>query len=154
MLGGDAGGMIVNRPEVEVGTEAGEIAGIGRWVNTFALDDRQAEREGVGREGGVNVQVAEQYLFGRRAGHTEGLTCLGLCRRARGHNLFGQSRLARFSRTDVLAAASGKTERKAEVHQYAWGRYPDCSHAMMLLAACSRFQAGSPKAASEALARL
>jgi hypothetical protein len=61
--------VVVDAPEVERGAEAREVAGVGRRVCALPLDDRQAEEEGVARERGVHVEVAEQdLLVGHRAG--------------------------------------------------------------------------------------
>jgi hypothetical protein len=55
--------VIVDAPEVELGAEAREVAGIGGRARAGTLIHGQAEGEGVRREGGVDVQIAEQDLL-------------------------------------------------------------------------------------------
>ena len=63
--GGDAFGMVVDRPEVERRAIAGVIAGVGWWMGPFALQDREARHESIGGEGRVDMQIAEENLFFR-----------------------------------------------------------------------------------------
>ena len=46
----------------------GEVAGIGGGMGALALEERQAEHEGVAGPGGVDVQIPEQDLRGVRPG--------------------------------------------------------------------------------------
>ena len=59
----DALGVVVDRPEVERRAVTREVAGVRRRVRALAPDRRDAEHEGVERERGVDVQVAEQDLL-------------------------------------------------------------------------------------------
>ena len=57
-------GVIGDRPEVETGAIAREIAGAGDRMITGAAGDRQCPLEGVRRPGRVHVKIAKQDLFG------------------------------------------------------------------------------------------
>jgi len=60
--------MIVDGPEVEGGAEAGVVAGIAERMRPLALQHWQAPQEGIGREGGVDVEVAKEDLLGLSEG--------------------------------------------------------------------------------------
>ena len=60
---GDAFGMVVNGPEVQIRTVARKIAGICRRLQAAAPHDRQGHNEGVRGKGGVNVQITEDNLL-------------------------------------------------------------------------------------------
>jgi len=61
-------GVIIDGPEVETGTEAREVACIGRRVSPFALKKRKAEDESIARKGCVHVEVTEKDLLRAGAG--------------------------------------------------------------------------------------
>jgi hypothetical protein len=54
--------VIVDGPEIEIGTVASEVAGIRRGMQTTAASEWHRHDESVGRKGGMYVKVAEQDL--------------------------------------------------------------------------------------------
>ncbi len=56
-------GVIVDRPEVERRAVAREVAGVGGGMGALPLEHRQAHQEGIEREGGVCMQIAEEDLL-------------------------------------------------------------------------------------------
>jgi hypothetical protein len=78
-------GVLVDRPEVESGAVASEVAGVCRRVRPFSLEQRQAAAEGIERERRMHVQITEQDLLG-----VFGADVLGIAALARG--AFGDQR--------------------------------------------------------------
>ena len=102
--GGDALGMVVDRPEIEGRAEAREIASIGGRMGAIAAGHREAQHEGVEGEGRMDVEIAEQDLLGGGG---------GLRVRDRGHR---PPRVRHLSGPLVLAepAAADRAEPEAE----------------------------------------
>ena len=61
-------GVIGEREEVERRAEAGEVAGVGERVHALAVHEGDAAEVGVRREGGVDVEIAEEDLLGVAGG--------------------------------------------------------------------------------------
>ena len=55
--------MVVDGPEVEVCTEAREIARVGDRVDAFTAAGRKRELKGIGRKRAVDVEIAEENLL-------------------------------------------------------------------------------------------
>jgi len=86
------------------------VAGVGRREETLAAHGRQAAHEGVGGEGRVNVQVAEEDATAR-LGQLGRRALLSL--EASGHRLRGQRRSRDLARSHVRAAAVDDVAGKA-----------------------------------------
>jgi hypothetical protein len=57
-------GVIGERKEVQGRAEAGEVAGVGRGVRPLPAGEGEAAHEGIGGEGGVDVEIAEEDALG------------------------------------------------------------------------------------------
>jgi hypothetical protein len=59
LVGGEAFGVVIDRPEVEARAEAREVTGIGGRVYALSLKKRQAKNKSITRVRGVDMKVAE-----------------------------------------------------------------------------------------------
>ena len=124
--------VVVDAPEVEARAEAGEVAGIRGRMDALALEHRQARDEGIGREGGVHVQVAEEDLLGRCRPGCEGGHGARRVRRPASDDRRRHAGTRRLAGSLVLAAAARhdgggqeRSEREASRHWSSSPRTPD-----------------------------
>ena len=104
---GERSGVVIDRPEVQVRTEARVVASVGDRVKTFTSRHRQRELKRIDRKRAVYMQVAKQNLL--RIEDTEIICSFRLSFRAVGDCMGGQHTFGGRSSADrsAVGAAAG-----------------------------------------------